>query len=406
MPLLWRGPAGWAAFAVFMPIQLQGAVFGNVQPLLVLMLMWAVERRSGPLWIAVGASLKATPLALALVYAGRGEWRRAGWAALFTAVLVVPMLLFDLSAYPTGPGPNQISLAGVSLLLFVPVALVSLIATYTMARTRFGWLAGAVAMLATTPRLLTYQAGYALVGLPIELLAMRPRSERRARRPGRRTAEMTRTAVLGAGALGLTVAFRLAQRGDEVVVIEREPLPGGLAAGFEIEPGMWLDKFYHHLFRRDRHAIGLIDELGLGDELVWPRPLTVTLRDGQVHQLDSPASLLRFRPLPVLDRLRMGAWLAYLQAAAGPGAAGGADRRRLDRAAGWARRATTSSGARCCAASSATLADEIAMPWFWARVHDRTAELGYLRGGFQRLYDRLAERITRAGCATCASAPR
>ncbi len=189
VPLLWRGPAGWAAFAVFMPIQLQGAVFGNVQPLLVLMLMWAVERRSGPLWIAVGASLKATPLALALVYAGRGEWRRAGWAALFTAVLVVPMLLFDLSAYPTGPGPNQISLAGVSLLLFVPVALVSLIATYTMARTRFGWLAGAVAMLATTPRLLTYQAGYALVGLPFELLAMRPRSERA---PGGQAAEPPR----------------------------------------------------------------------------------------------------------------------------------------------------------------------------------------------------------------------
>ena len=189
VPLLWRGPAGWAAFAVFMPIQLQGAVFGNVQPLLVLMLMWAVERRSGPLWIAVGASLKATPLALALVYAGRGEWRRAGWAALFTAVLVVPMLLFDLSAYPTGPGPNQISLAGVSLFLFVPVALVSLIATYTMARTRFGWLAGAVAMLATTPRLLTYQAGYALVGLPFELLAMRPRSERA---PGGQAAEPPR----------------------------------------------------------------------------------------------------------------------------------------------------------------------------------------------------------------------
>ena len=43
------------------------------------------------------------------------------------------------------------------------------------------------------------------------------------------------------------------------------------------------------------------------------------------------------------------------------------------------------------------LADQIAMPWFWARVHDRTASLGYLRGGFQRLYDRLAERITQAG---------
>ena len=37
------------------------------------------------------------------------------------------------------------------------------------------------------------------------------------------------------------------------------------------------------------------------------------------------------------------------------------------------------------------------LPWFWARVHDRTASLGYLRGGFQRLYNRLAERIGELG---------
>src|SRR5213594_1144114 len=114
---------------------------------------------------------------------------------------------------------------------------------------------------------------------------------------------MTRTAVLGAGALGLTVALRLAQRGEDVVVIEREALPGGLAAGFEVEPGIWLEKFYHHLFASDRHAIGLINELGLGDDLRWLRPLTVTLRDGAAHQLDSPISLLRFAPLPIADRL-------------------------------------------------------------------------------------------------------
>ena len=175
LPLLWRGLAGWAAFALFMPLQLQGAVFGNVQPLLVLMLMWAVERRSGPFWIAIGASLKATPLALAVVYAGRGEWRKVAWAGAFTAVLVVPMLLFDLSGYATGPGPNQISLAGISPFLFVPVAAASLIGAFVLARTRYGWLAGAVAMAATTPRLLTYQIGYILVGLPWEMLVMRTR---------------------------------------------------------------------------------------------------------------------------------------------------------------------------------------------------------------------------------------
>jgi protoporphyrinogen oxidase len=207
---------------------------------------------------------------------------------------------------------------------------------------------------------------------------------------------MTRTAVLGAGALGLTVAYRLAQRGEEVVVIEREPIAGGLAAGFEVEPGIWLDKFYHHLFRGDSNAIGLIQELGLGDELVWRRPLTVTLRDGKVHQLDSPASLLRFTPLPLLDRLRMGAWLAYLRLLSSP------SRLEGQAAAHWirsrmGRRAYDVVWGPLLQGKFGALAEEIAMPWFWARVHDRTPELGYLRGGFQRLYDRLAERITALG---------
>ena len=42
-------------------------------------------------------------------------------------------------------------------------------------------------------------------------------------------------------------------------------------------------------------------------------------------------------------------------------------------------------------------AGEIAMPWFWARVHDRTQQLGYLRGGFQQLYERLAGEVRRRG---------
>ena len=165
LPLLARGPAGWAAFAFFTPLQLQGAVFGNVQPLLVLMLLWGVERRSGPLWIALGASLKAVPLALALVYVGRGEWRRAGITVLLTAVLVGPMLLFDLSGYSTASGPNQDSLAGVSPFLFLPVALLALGAAYGLARTRYRWAAGAFSMIASLPRMLSYESTFMLVGL-------------------------------------------------------------------------------------------------------------------------------------------------------------------------------------------------------------------------------------------------
>jgi protoporphyrinogen oxidase len=205
-----------------------------------------------------------------------------------------------------------------------------------------------------------------------------------------------RTAVLGAGALGLTVAHRLAARGEAVTVYEAEAQPGGLAAGFEIEPGMWLEKFYHHLFRSDRRAIALIEELGLGDRLEWKQPVTATLRQERMHQLDSPVSLLRFSPLPVVDRLRMGAALAALKAMP--------NTRLLEgrTAAAWLRRWMGPRGYETVwepllRGKFGDAAPEIAMPWFWGRVHDRTQALGYPRGGFQQVYAALDNRIRDAG---------
>src|SRR5919202_4555742 len=97
--------------------------------------------------------------------------------------------------------------------------------------------------------------------------------------------------VLGAGALGLSCALRLAQAGESVVVLEKEGVPGGLAAGFPVGDA-YLERFYHHLFRSDTTAIALIEELGLGDALYWGRPNTSVLRDGRCYALDSPTAVL------------------------------------------------------------------------------------------------------------------
>lgn len=201
-------------------------------------------------------------------------------------------------------------------------------------------------------------------------------------------------AVLGGGALGLGVAYRLSQAGHAVRVFEQENTVGGLAAGFRIGE-TWLEKFYHHIFRTDTTIIQLIHELGLGERLEWSHPRTVFLLDGQFHQFDSPLTLLKFRPLHFHERLRVGAVGALLKAT-------GSAMYEGKTAQPWLRRWM---GKRpyellfqpLFACKFGELGDQIALPWFWARFHDRTTELGYLRGGFQLIYEALAERIRQAG---------
>jgi protoporphyrinogen oxidase len=201
-------------------------------------------------------------------------------------------------------------------------------------------------------------------------------------------------AILGGGALGLMAAYRLAQAGQAVMVFEREPLAGGLAAGFRIDD-LWLEKFYHHLFRTDKIAIRLIEELGLGKRLEWIRPRTVSLIGGEIHQLDSPLTLLQFKPWRLDERLRVAAVMAFLKLAHPSWLEGRTADAWLRRWMG--RRPYEMLFEPLFIAKFGALYDQIALPWFWARFHDRTTRLGYLKGGFQQLYERLVERISALG---------
>ncbi|HEU5370435.1 MAG TPA: NAD(P)/FAD-dependent oxidoreductase [Ktedonobacterales bacterium] len=204
-----------------------------------------------------------------------------------------------------------------------------------------------------------------------------------------------RTAILGGGALGLTLALRLAQRGEQVVVLEKETLPGGLAAGFPIGE-VYLEKFYHHLFRSDTTMIALINELGLGARLEWHAPKTSSMVDGKAYQFSPLDILLHFTPLPLVDRVRLGAVGAYLKL-----------RRShvpFERftAAEWmarwmGRRSYELVWQPLLESKFGEYYPQITMAWMWARLHYRSFSLGYLRGGFQQVYDALVREILRLG---------
>lgn len=201
-------------------------------------------------------------------------------------------------------------------------------------------------------------------------------------------------ALLGGGALGLGAAYRLSQVGHQVIIFEQENAVGGLAAGFRIGD-TWLEKFYHHIFRTDTTIIKLIQELGLGERLEWSHPRTVFLIDGHFHQFDSPLTLLKFQPLHFHERLRVGAVGALLKATSSQMYEGKTAQPWLRRWMG--KRPYELLFQPLFACKFGELGDQIALPWFWARFHDRTTELGYLRGGFQLIYEALAARILQAG---------
>jgi len=208
-----------------------------------------------------------------------------------------------------------------------------------------------------------------------------------------------KVAIVGGGLTGLVTAMRLSQRGDEVVVFEKERQVGGLAGGFNLEETS-LEKTYHHIFRTDRDVIGLIKELSLVSKLKWKKSSVAQYYQGQFYPFVTAGDLLKFKPLRLTDKLRLGMVYLYLQKLS--------DWRNLSQvgAVEWMRKWV---GKRNYQVVWRPLLrgkfhqyyKKVSMAWLWSRINVRTKskskkgaeELGYLMGGWQLMIDRLVEKI-------------
>ena len=123
---------------------------------------------------------------------------------------------------------------------------------------------------------------------------------------------MVRIAVIGAGAAGLSAAHHLLQNGCEVKIYERSSFVGGQASTFEVLKDIPLERGYHHLFISDTDIIELIDHLGLSSQLKWIPSKVGTFTQGKTFKFTTALDLLKFSPLNLIDRLRLGFLSLYL----------------------------------------------------------------------------------------------
>lgn len=208
-------------------------------------------------------------------------------------------------------------------------------------------------------------------------------------------------AIIGAGIGGMSAAYDLAKAGQQVTIFEAADHVGGLAAGFKEPHWNWtVERFYHHWFHSDEHMLGLIDELGWSDQVLFPKPVTVMYYRGKFYPFDSIPAALMYPGLGWgINKIRFGLVGLFL---------------RLTN--NWKSLETTTVDAwmRKWAGDKVyesmwepmmigkfgeEYAKVVNMAWLWARLHARTTRLGTFEGGFQVFSDKFAERLKEMGVA-------
>ncbi len=211
-----------------------------------------------------------------------------------------------------------------------------------------------------------------------------------------------RVAVIGAGVAGLVAGRRLALAGHSVDVYERWPGLGGQAATIELD-GARIEHYYHHLFTSDRDIAALYEELGIEDAIEWLPSSVAAFADGRLWPLTSALDLLRFRPLPLRSRLRTGIATLRMKRAKG----GHADFEHVT-AHDWIIEKMGPDAWRVVwgpllKGKFGSRAEDISMSWLYSKLTVRGADdaggevLGYPRGSWEPLFERLREQIEAHG---------
>jgi protoporphyrinogen oxidase len=213
-----------------------------------------------------------------------------------------------------------------------------------------------------------------------------------------------RIAVIGGGVLGMTLALRLAQQGRQVTLFEAADHFGGLADAWQLGDVVW-DRHYHVTLLSDLRARGILQELGLDDQMQWVETKTGFFSDGKLFSVSNTVEFLKFPALKFFDKIRLGLTISYASKIN--------NWQKLEKltAAEWLEKLSgkrafqkiwlpllrSKLGDNYAKASASFIWAIIARMYAARRTGLKKEMFGYLPGGYARMLDRFTEYLQQQG---------
>lgn len=114
-----------------------------------------------------------------------------------------------------------------------------------------------------------------------------------------------RIAIIGGGSTGLALAYLLGQTGIHATILEKGSELSGLLACTTINQ-IPIERYYHHFFTHDHYLLELLDELGLGQKIIWRPSASAVYAEGTVSPFITKVDYLRLPFLSWGAKLRSG----------------------------------------------------------------------------------------------------
>lgn len=220
-----------------------------------------------------------------------------------------------------------------------------------------------------------------------------------------------RIAVLGAGPMGLAVAYQLARDGHHPVIFEADDRIGGMTATFDFS-GLNIERYYHFHCISDHAFLTVLDELGISEKMHWVETKMGYWYQDRLQPWGNPVALAKFKGLSWTAKFRYGLH-AFLSTKRN-------DWRPLDsvEATGWIQKWV---GAEAYEVLWRRLFDykfyeyssNLSAAWIWSRIRriGRSRynlfkeKLGYLEGGSDTLLQAMRQEIEKHGGEIKLSSP-